>query len=413
MFVPELLIAGRGAKWVEPGGRCRYPPPMPRTAIRLRRALPCAVALGVAVLPSIGCKRSQLARSAYQAPVDDDATSGGDGAAGGAGTDEGNGANPGAAQRPPGAAPRYDFSPETTHFCGLVSCDHKQMVQVERVMEDARITRDAQVDATEAQARLAEAFRGASLRADDVQRYFDAVGDGDDRVRQQAQVLSSLHELLDPPQRRAVATAIDARGPGYVLGLRRGGRRGAGATGTTGKVGKAGARGGRGGAGTGPGGGGRPSLAERQKRRVGGICDHLECTDAQRRKLLSEARKIERDDLDADIASMHLKLAVVMRKDDAPPEAVARQMTALREKQRQRERVISELVASIHAVLTPEQRGVVAEDIADQGPGVALGFRGGARDRGEGAGEDGEPSSPTGGRGGGDRDLDDVSAGDP
>ena len=72
---------------------------------------------------------------------------------------------------------------------------------------------------------------------------------------------------------------------------------------------------------------------------------------------------------------MNLKLALLFRADEAPPEAVERQMRTLREMGDARDKMRAELLAGIHELLTPQQRATAATRMRSEDPGRALGLR--------------------------------------
>lgn len=328
-----------------------------------------------------GCARDSLADRAFEAPVDD----------GAAPPSQDPGASPSDEDPQPGlpddevVAPRDDFSAQTESLCDVAGCSFRDKVAIERALEEARISARAERDDTAALAALADAFEGPGFTARDAIGYFDVVDPpDDDLVAQLSRVLSRIHDALDATQRDALAAEIARVGPKEVLGIGRRGFRAAprereGEGEATGKGGGK-ARGRGKGPGRAKGDADAGGLRARQLARVDRMCELLVCSDAQRGAIIDHFAQLEREDFDSEIASMNLKLAVLFRADVAPPEAVARQLRALRDMNAGRDRMRAELFARLHALLTPAQRASAAARLRTDPPGRALGLAGRSRD---------------------------------
>lgn len=332
----------------------------------MRGELALGVMLAGASLAS-GCARDSLADRAYEAPVDANA----------APTSEASEPSEtgGQSESEPDVPYREGFSVETESLCDIAICSFRDKVEVERALDEARISARAERDDSAALAALADAFEGPGFKAGDAIAYFETVDPpSDDLVAQMSRVLARIHDVLDATQRDALAAKIASDGPKQVLGI---GRRGFGARperakGERGEPGE----GERPRRGKGKGG---PDLERRQHARVERMCEVLACTASQRLALIDRFAELERKDFDSEIASMNLKLAVLFRADAAPPEAVARQLRALREMNAGRDRMRAELFAALHRLLSPEQRSSAAARMRTEPPGRALGLAGPGR----------------------------------
>jgi len=332
----------------------------------------------------VACARSSLADEAYEAPVDGQIEVPVDPNA--AGPDQ-----PAEAGDSEVVPRRDDFSQQTETLCAVAACSFRNKVEIERVFEDARVSAGAEPDDVAAREALAKSFAGPGFTSTEALRYYE-LGDppSDDMVAQLSRVLSAIHDVLDAGQREAVASEVAEVGPFAVLGVprrggfapgeRRGGKgarradgeapEGRGKDGPGGKKGRAGKRGQGGSAAVGADG-----LRTRQRERVRRLCETVECSDGQLTALTRMFAEREREDYDAEIASMNLKLALLFRAEEAPMEAVERQMRALRKMGDARDLMRAELLAGIHELLTPQQRGAAATRMQTEGPGQALGLR--------------------------------------
>lgn len=214
---------------------------------------------------------------------------------------------------------------------------------------------------------LATAFRSDTFDASALPQPSD--DDHAARRTEMATLIVGIHALLTAEQRDALATKVESsEGPLALLGHGKPhGKHGKG----KGKKGDEGEQAGK------QGEGREFDPAEHAERKVEHLCELVTCSEDQQAKLETVVA-----DAMADMAppapptvdeAAKAKLAAALRADSLTVAELEPLLDAMRPAKPDKHAQMGELLASIHAVLTAEQRGIVADELAEHGPRALMG----------------------------------------
>ncbi len=245
------------------------------------------------------------------------------------------------------------------HLCGEIECSDDQRESIAELLAANKPERGPEGEGREDfQRALADAFRAetfdlAALPKPDDQEAHEA------HRTQMATTIVGLHDLLTAEQRELIAAKIEAGGPmgllGHGPGMRGHGKRGEGERGQEGDA------------------------AKHAELEVERLCATLTCTEAQVEELgsiftdaMAELAPPEPAKVDD---ALETRFAAAFRADALALADVEALLDATRPAKPPRP-AMDELLVSIHAVLTPEQRGLLADEIAERGPHAIFGGKG-------------------------------------
>jgi Spy/CpxP family protein refolding chaperone len=275
----------------------------------------------------------------------------------------------------PGDEPDGDHHGPSGHakmldrLCDELECSDDQRAAIGQLVVAAK--RDHEGPDADARAAMHEALATA-FRSDT----FDASAlpqPSDDhhaaRRTEMATLLVGIHAILTTEQRDALADKVESgEGPLALLGHGK----------PHGKHGKGkGKKGGKGEQGGEQGEGREFDPAEHAERKVAHLCELVTCSEDQQAKLETVVA-----DAMADMAppappqvddATKAKLAAALRADSLTVAELEPLLDAMRPAKPDKHAQMGELLASIHAVLTAEQRGIVADELAEQGPRALMG----------------------------------------
>ena len=271
-------------------------------------------------------------------------------------------------------------------LCSELECNETQVAQITELfasMHEGRGEKDHEAHKAARDAAnkvLADAFRADTFDVSVLERQ-KPERDGD-HAEQMIEFATGLHTILTPEQRTKLADKIADGGPMFFMGHggphkgpRGDGPRGEGPDGIDGPKGD-------------------PS--ERHAKHVEQLCEKVTCTDDQKAQLTEvftaahEARKAAKDSREEpDFTAV----ADLLRADtlDAAKlrETIAAGKVDHEQREVERDNSFGSMMAEVHAILTPEQRGVVADLIEDKGMRALMGGKhgkhgkGGKKDRGD------------------------------
>jgi len=245
-----------------------------------------------------------------------------------------------------------------TDICEAIACTDAQQEQVRAIFaRPEHGERPARADLSAAHAELAKAFATADFSEADLLAWAEQLPARPERGSHRVDAMSELHTIVTPEQRTALATKVSA---GDVFAGRHRGKHE------------------------------RSEGEKHTDRRLEHFCGPLDCTDAQQAELA----------------------AVFAKKHESRPDPQARQdaiaeafegdtfdADGLRESCEHTPADEAGTLALVHTILTPEQRTIVAERIAEHGPRALMGKGGGHGRRGKHRGRrGGRRGSPDGGR---------------
>lgn len=276
-------------------------------------------------------------------------------------------------------------------LCGKIECTDEQVGAIADLFAGAHDegergdheARKAQMQAKHAE--LAEAFRSDSFDVDTIAELHGERGPSKaEHVDRGVDLLVGLHGVLTPEQRGLLATELEERGPGLVFGHhgKRGkrGKRGKHHGKHDGKHdgergehdGKRGERGKHHGDHAGLEGEGDPS--QHLARRVEHFCEAITCSEAQVSQLTATFEGVHEAHRDAREAKPDFsELAAAFRADTLDADLVRSQLLASKDGAPDHARAFGEVASEIHAILTPEQRAIVADRIAEGGLHAVMG----------------------------------------
>lgn len=247
------------------------------------------------------------------------------------------------------------FQAAVDRLCGAVGCTDAQRGQLEALAPARPHRGDHDDDERHAERKashkqLADAFRGETLDTSVLAELeaARAARHADKRARWASAALQA-HGILTPEQRETAATTLEALAP--MLDGKRGGSR-------------------------------------RVQRSTDRLCEVAKCEGeqaAQIKAALTDATP--QPDGDAIAVTKAKALAAVRAEtiDAATVEAIINDIEALKHAHKPR---MEAMLSEVHAILTPEQRAIVAETIERHGPRALLGHKG---RRGHGKGHRGKP----------------------
>jgi Spy/CpxP family protein refolding chaperone len=196
----------------------------------------------------------------------------------------------------------------------------------------------------------------------------DPERDGVDREAEMIEFATKLHAILTPEQRAELADKIAAGGP-MLFGRHHGPK------------GKHGQHGGKGDE-RGPAGEGKHDPAERLARAVDRLCAPISCTAEQETQLtatftgMHEAKREARAELEQgepDFAPLAAAFGADTLDQAQLRAALAGGKVHMGERKAAHGEQLGVALAEIHDILTPEQRGIVADQIAAEGLRAVLG----------------------------------------
>jgi Spy/CpxP family protein refolding chaperone len=247
-------------------------------------------------------------------------------------------------------------------LCGELDCTADQRAEIEDLARDLRPEGPFFKDRGTAQRAVADAFRAETLDTEALRTQVRSFEKHADVLKgTMTDALVGLHGILTPEQRAAAADIIEKRGPMFMRGHGKHGKHGKHVK--HGKHGKRHAK-------------GAPDMQARADHMVERLCEKVSCTGdqaAQIKAAVTERRTADK----AEHGAVGEKLAAAFRSDSFGPEEVQVLIAAKEEKMRTRAERHLEKVAAVHALLTPDQRAVIADEIAEHGPRGFMGGHGG------------------------------------
>ncbi len=224
-----------------------------------------------------------------------------------------------------------------TEICEAVACTDAQQEQVKAIFarpeRGERGERPERPDMSAADAALAKAFASEDFGEADLRARAEQVPARAEDKSHRLEAMSELHAVLTPEQRTAFAAKISA---GEVFAGRGEGRRKhKGAEGD-----------------------------EHASRRIEHFCEPLDCSDEQKAEL-TEIFAAKRES-GPDGQARKDALAAAFGADTFDADAV-------RDSSGHDPAAAGAMLVEIHAVLSPEQRAVLAERIAERGPRLHMG----------------------------------------
>lgn len=272
-------------------------------------------------------------------------------------------------------------------LCSDLECSEAQVAQITELFAGNHERRD-DGDREAHKAARAEAHKllAAAFRADvfdpavleQAKPEHDKAGDHEDRM---LDVATQLHAILTPEQRAKLADQVEAGGPMFFMGKRGPGKRGPDGEGPEG----------HGPRGEGPDGvdGPHGEPGDRVAKHVSRLCEQVTCTAEQQASLtqtLTAAHEARRSEHEQRVEPDFSAVAELLRADTLDTAKLREVMDAGKAEHQARkaehEQAFGEVVASVHAILTPEQRAIVAGAIEQDGLHALMGGKGGKRGKG-------------------------------
>lgn len=269
-------------------------------------------------------------------------------------------------------------------LCSELECSEAQATQIAQLLERKHDRRDKHEDRPDRDARkaareqanklLADAFRAEVFDVSALDRAKPERPDHDaDHLDRMLTTVTELHAILTPEQRAKLADKLQADGPMFFIG-----KHGPRMHGIHGKHGDA------------PHAEGHPDKdpSERVAEHVQHLCEKVTCTADQQAQLTQlfaaehEARHADKQTREAPDFSA---VAELFRADTLDSAKLAETMAASKAEHAQRkvehEKAFGQHLAQVHAILTPEQRAIVADLIEDKGLHALIGGKHGKRDK--------------------------------
>lgn len=240
----------------------------------------------------------------------------------------------------------------SSEICEAIACTDAQQEQVKTIFaRPERGERPERPDLSSAHAALAKAFATSDFGEADLRAWTEQQPARPDRKSHHFDAMSELHTILTPEQRTALAAKVSA---GEVFAGRGEGHRKHE----------------------------RSEGDEHHSRGLEHFCEPLECTDAQQAELAEILAKKHESRPDREIRKDAIAAAFQSDTFDAD---------ALRESCEHDPAAKAGAMLEVHAVLTAEQRAVVAERIAEHGPRALMGSGRKGKHRGRRGGRRGGP----------------------
>ncbi len=249
-------------------------------------------------------------------------------------------------------------------ICEAIACTDAQKEQVKAIFarpEHSEREHGERPDLSSAHEALAKAFASSDFGDAELRAWTEQLPDRPDRKSHHFDAMSELHTILAPEQRTALADKVlegevfAGRGDRHRKHDRSGGE-------------------------------------EHESRRLEHFCEPLDCTDAQKAELSGIFAKMHASRPDPHVRKD--AIAAAFRSDTFDADA-------LRESCEHDPAASAGPMLEVHAVLTPQQRMLVAERIAEHGPRALMGkggrhhgkgkHRGKGKRRGRRGGRDGGP----------------------
>jgi Spy/CpxP family protein refolding chaperone len=234
------------------------------------------------------------------------------------------------------------------HLCGEIECSDEQREAIGDLLADAKSHgSDNGPDGDARHQALADAFRGETFDAAALPQPSEGMHEA--HRTEMATMIVGVHALLTPEQRETIADKIEAGDRMPLLG-RHGKHHGDHEF----------------------------DPAKHAEHKVERLCELVTCTEAQVEQLatiftdaLAELPPREPPKVDE---AMKSKVAAAFRTETLALADVEALLDAARPAKPRPE--MRELLVAVHAVLTPEQRGVLADKIAEHGPHALVGGKG-------------------------------------
>lgn len=229
-------------------------------------------------------------------------------------------------------------------LCALVSCSDEQRAEIAALVPAKQKPERDHAKRDAANAALASAFKSDSFSAAALADYRTATHDGDKRPKPTAQMIVGIHGVLEASQRDTLADMLEARGPGALFG--KGGKHGDKKHGDKDKA-------------------GRGKKGDRSERFAAELCERIDCKDGQATAIaaaLTKAKPSHERNADADTA-----FAEAFRADKLDAGTVTTYLAVLDSAHEREATQRDAAVVAIHGLLDAEQRGVLADEIAEHG----------------------------------------------
>jgi Spy/CpxP family protein refolding chaperone len=259
-------------------------------------------------------------------------------------------------------------------LCSELECSEAQTEQILQLFAGKHEGRDEgdrearKAARAEGHKLLAAAFRAESFDVSVLERAKpDHEGDHGARMLEFA---TELHAILTPAQRAKLADQVAAGGPMFFMG----------------KHGKRGPHGKHGEHGDAPDRveGPRGDSAERVARQVERLCEKVTCTAEQQTQLtesFTSAHEVRRGSHEQHEKPDFSAVSALLRADTLDAAKLSEVMAASKAEHHARKaehaEAFGEAVARVHAILTPEQRAIVADAIEADGLHALMGGKGG------------------------------------
>lgn len=280
-------------------------------------------------------------------------------------------------QGPP-HGPREHGKQMVEHLCGELECSDEQREAIDELVGAAKRDHEGpdSAERDELHRAFADAFRGETL---DLAALPQPSEDHHAQRRtEMATLIVGVHAILTAEQRDELATKIETgEGPFPMFGKhggKRGGKRHHGPEGE------------------GPEGEAREfDPAKHAERKVERLCELVTCSEAQQAQLVTVVSE--------ELASMtppappklddtaKARFATALRAESLTLAEVEALLDAMRpakpDNHAEKHAQMGELMVAVHALLTPEQRAIVADEIAEKGPHALLGKGHGKRGHGK------------------------------
>ena len=235
----------------------------------------------------------------------------------------------------------------SAEICAAIACTDAQQEQVKTIFarpeQGERPEHGERPDLSAADAALAKAFATPDFGEADLRAWSEQLPARPDRSSHRFDAMSELHTILSAEQRTALAEKVSA---GEVFAGRGEGHRKHE----------------------------RSDADEHKGRRLEHFCEPLDCSDAQKSKLAEVFAN--RHESRPDPQSRKDAIAAALQSDTFDADA-------LRESCEHDPAASASSVVEVHAVLTPEQRAVIAERIAEHGLRALMGKGGKHSGRGK------------------------------
>lgn len=225
----------------------------------------------------------------------------------------------------------------SSEICEAIACTDAQQERVKTIFarpeRGERPEHGERPDHSEADATLAKAFATADFAEADLLAWLEQMPARPDRQSHRFDAMSELHTILTAEQRTALAAKVSAGEVFAGRGERHGKHE-------------------------------RSEGDEHHNRRLAHFCEPLDCSDAQQAELAGVFAKKHESRPDPQVRRDAIAAAFGSETFDTE---------ALRESCEHDPAAKAGAIAEVHAVLTAEQRSILAERIAEDGPRALMG----------------------------------------